>query len=165
MAYLTSCNNISTPKLDLCVQLDSFFERKLNSSCTQRSNFGTMTWMNENLHRQQFYSVFHTQKFNIAALMLSLAMFFMHKHFTSPTFPIDLQASTFRCPSAAHPPFTLHPALSPLSTLPFIPPVSGQTDEGKCQPPEEREGRRGKETEEKTSRKSRTTLCIRIIFT
>lgn len=36
--------------------------------------------------------------------------------------------------------FSAHPALSPLSTPLFIPPsVTGQTDEEKCQPPDERE--------------------------
>ena len=44
--------------------------------------------------------------------------------------------------------FSVHSALSPLSTPPFIPPsVTGQTDEEKCQPPEETEGERGRETE------------------
>lgn len=42
--------------------------------------------------------------------------------------------------------FSAHPALSPLSTPLFIPPsVTGQTDEEKCQPPDERE--RGSEVE------------------
>lgn len=57
----------------------------------------------------------------------------------------------FRCLSAAHPPIALHPALSPFATLPFNPPsVSGQMNEGKCQPPEEREGQRGGEMEGET---------------
>lgn len=37
--------------------------------------------------------------------------------------------------------FSAHPALSPFRTPLFIPPsVTGQTDEEKCQPPEEMEG-------------------------
>lgn len=72
----------------------------------------------------------------------------------------------FRCLSAAHPPIALHPALSPFATLPFNPPsVSGQMNEGKCQPPEEREGQRGGEMEGETGGERRTTLHVRIIFT
>lgn len=49
--------------------------------------------------------------------------------------------------------------------LPFIPPsVSGQTDEGKCQPPEEREGRRGEETEEKTGVERARPPCVPVSF-
>lgn len=49
--------------------------------------------------------------------------------------------------------------------LPFIPPsVSGQTDEGKCQPPEEREGRRGEETEEKTGVERAGPPCVSVSF-
>lgn len=48
--------------------------------------------------------------------------------------------------------FSAHPALSPLSTPLFIPPsVTGQTDEEKCQPPDERERERGRETGGETS--------------
>lgn len=58
--------------------------------------------------------------------------------------------------------FSAHPALSPLSTPLFIPPsVTGQTDEEKCQPPDERE--RGSEVERQGERpvEWETTLSVR----
>lgn len=58
--------------------------------------------------------------------------------------------------------FSAHPALSPLSTPLFIPPsVTGQTDEEKCQPPDERE--RGSEVERQGERpvERETTLSVR----